>query len=417
MRLRLFPAVLGVFALLLASTPSASALETTLASFSVAGAEGAVVSPDGSIIYVLNCTNLRIEKWTTNNPTLQGTLPLGGCGYNLAMSPDGSKIVVATALNNSIEIITTSNFTAAARLTTTANPRSAVISPAGDYALVALADGKIAKVSLTSNSIISTTAITGAGAIFDIAATADGATLYLCTQNNRLMKVQTSNFSVLAQATLFQPCWFVALAPDESYAYTSYYNPSIRFERVTLSTMTVAATITGVSNTAQGQFSKDGNYFYVTNHGTGKVLKYRTSDNALVLTLSGSYGQIWHSAIDSRGEYLYVMSIDGTVYKIGADGAVISATTTLSIPSSATFRTSTTLAMDVNPTGGYLTFYQNGKYIPGCQKLLASTSRVTCSYKPTIHGVVTITAIYKLSGNTTTGPAKYLSVVQRTTKR
>jgi dipeptidyl aminopeptidase/acylaminoacyl peptidase len=417
MRARIFPAVLGVIAALLAFAPPASALETTLASFSVAGAEGAVVSPDGSIIYVLNCTNLRLEKWTTTNPTLQGTLPLGGCGYNLAMTPDGSKLVVATALNNSIEIITTSNFTAVARLATTANPRSAVISPAGDTAFVALADGKIAKVSLTSNTIVSTTAITGAGAIFDIAATADGATLYLCTQNNRLMKVQTSNLSVLSQATLFQPCWFVALAPDESYAYTSYYSPSVKFERITTSTMTVAATITGTSNTAQGQFSKDGNYFYITNHGTGKVLKYRTSDNALVLTLSGSYGQIWHSAIDSRGEYLYVMSIDGTVYKIGADGAQVTATGTLTIPNTGTFRTNVTISMSVSPTGGYVTFYQNGKYIPGCQKVLASTSTVTCTFKPTVHGQVAISALYKVSGNTSTLESKYLAVRARTALR
>lgn len=384
------------------STPTpALAADTVITSFAVPGAQSAVFSPDGSFIWVINCTNNRVEKWSTATPTFQTSVSITSCGYNLAITPDGSKIVVATTLGNKIDIISTTSATILASLATSVNPRGVAISPDGAVAWVGLVDGKIVKVSLTSNSITSTTAITSAGGIFDIAPTSDGSTIYLCTQSNSLMKVQTSNLGVVSSATLFQPCWFVALAPNESYAYTSYYNPSVRFERINLSSMTLAATITGVNNTAQGQFSKDGNYFYIGNAGAASVLKIRTSDNTIAATIS-TLGTPWHAAIDPRGEYFYAMSSGGRVYKIDADGALADATVSLTPFSVATFRTSTTLQATVGTSGGKATFYQYGKYIPGCQSITASTTTVSCSYKPTVHGAVQISVKYVLNGSSMT---------------
>ncbi len=404
MKRRLTQTLIAAFAFAITAAPAAFSIDTVLASFSVSGAESAVVSPDGRFVWVHNCNNSRVEKWSTETPTLQTSVTVSGCGYNLAMTPDGSKIVAASALGNKIDIISTSSATLVASLSTSVNPRGVAISPDGSVAWVGLTDGKIVKVSLTSNTITSTTAITGATGIFDIAPTADGSTLYLCTQNNSLMKVQTSNLSVSSSATLFQPCWFVALAPNETYAYTSYYYPSARFERVNLSTMTVSATITGMNSTAQGQFSKDGNYFYISNSGAGTLLKVRTSDNTVVSTISNLGSPVWHVAISPLGENLFAMNSGGTVYKIGADGAIAASVATISLSpfSVATFRTSTTLQATVGTSGGRATFYQNGKYIPGCQSIIASTTTVSCSYKPSFHGAVQISVKYVLNSSSAT---------------
>lgn len=413
MRRRISRLLVAVVALAISATPAAFSIDTVLTSFNVAGAESAVFSPDGSFVWILNCTNNRVEKWSTETPTLQTTVALSFCGYNMAITPDGSKIVVATSLGNKIDIISTSSATIVASLSTSVNPRGVAISPDGSVAWVGLTDGKIVKISLASNTITSTTAITGATGIFDIAPTADGSTIYLCTQNNLLMKVQTSNLGVSSSATLFQPCWYVALAPNESYAYTSYYNSSVRFERVNLSTMTVSATITG-ANSSQGAFSKDGNYFYISNSGASNVLKIRTSDNSIVATITGLSGIVWHANIDPQGNYLFAMSSSGTVFKIGADGAIVVVTVSLNPFSTTTYRLSTTLQATVGTSGGRATFYQNGKYIPGCQSILASTTTVTCNYKPTTHGAIQISVKYVLSGASKTISSTLLVGVRKT---
>lgn len=402
MKLRLAVLLMALVVFPLNSILPASAADTVLNSFSVSGAESAVVSSDGRFVWVQNCNNSRLEKWSTDTPTLQTSVVVSSCGYNLAITPDGSKIVAASATANKIDIVSTSSATLVASLSTSVNPRGVAISPDGSVAWVGLTDGKIVKVSLATNTITSTTAITGATGIFDIAPTADGSTLYLCAQNNLLMKVQTSNLGVTSSATLFQPCWFVALAPNESYAYTSYYYPSNRFERVNLSTMTVSATITGMNSSAQGQFSKDGNYFYITNSGAGTLLKVRTSDNTVASTISNLGTPVWHAAISPQGDNVFAMNSGGTVYKIGADGAITAVTISLNPFSAATFRTSTTLQATVETSGGRATFYQNGKYIPGCQSIVASTTTVSCIYKPTVHGAVQISVKYVLNGSSKT---------------
>jgi hypothetical protein len=78
-------------------------------------------------------------------------------------------------------------------------------------------------------------------------------------------------------------------------------------------------------------------------------------------------------------------------------GAVVPGTIALS-PSTptATFRSLTVLTSTVN-TNGKVTFYQQGKPIPGCRSLATYLSGsnivATCNWKPSIHGVPTLKAV------------------------
>lgn len=70
-----------------------------------------------------------------------------------------------------------------------------------------------------------------------------------------------------------------------------------------------------------------------------------------------------------------------------------------SVATPATFRT--LASVTANTTGsGKVTFYQNRKVISACKNLMVSSSSVTCSWLPSIKGVLNIHAVYTPTGGT-----------------
>ena len=59
--------------------------------------------------------------------------------------------------------------------------------------------------------------------------------------------------------------------------------------------------------------------------------------------------------------------------------------------STATYRSTTTIRAAVN-SNGPVTFYANRKYIPGCKGVQSSAGVATCQWKPSLHGVIRLTA-------------------------
>lgn len=81
------------------------------------------------------------------------------------------------------------------------------------------------------------------------------------------------------------------------------------------------------------------------------------------------------------------------------------------------FRTSQSIT--ANTTGmGKATFYQNGKIIPACRNLNVSGSTVTCTWKPSLHGVLRIySAFTPTGGNAILSNSVEVIVIRRTTLR
>jgi len=88
-------------------------------------------------------------------------------------------------------------------------------------------------------------------------------------------------------------------------------------------------------------------------------------------------------------------------------GSLAASTVSLSQPgSNLTFRTGTTIQATVN-TPGKVTFYQQGKPIPGCRSIAAVVSGpnyiANCNFKPSIHGAANIKATFVPSSAAYTG--------------
>lgn len=86
-------------------------------------------------------------------------------------------------------------------------------------------------------------------------------------------------------------------------------------------------------------------------------------------------------------------------------------------PSPAIFRTNQSIT--ANTTGeGKATFYQNGKVIQACRKLNVSGSTVTCTWKPSLKGVVRIHSVFTpTGGNSITSNTVEVIVNSRTSIR
>jgi len=85
------------------------------------------------------------------------------------------------------------------------------------------------------------------------------------------------------------------------------------------------------------------------------------------------------------------------------------ATMTFSVASTATYRQALGLSVSVN-AAGKVTFYSQGKVIPGC-KNLAVTTTATCNWKPAQHSTVKITAAFTPTNVSLTPVSKDATVV------
>ena len=92
-------------------------------------------------------------------------------------------------------------------------------------------------------------------------------------------------------------------------------------------------------------------------------------------------------------------------------GAIVPGTVVVSPGSqSAIFRTTTVLTATVN-TGGKVTFYQQGKPIPGCRSIptYVSGSNIvaTCNWKPSLHGTPSLKAVLSPTSAGYSGATSY----------
>lgn len=94
----------------------------------------------------------------------------------------------------------------------------------------------------------------------------------------------------------------------------------------------------------------------------------------------------------------------------------------LATPSTAVYRSITTLTATVS-TSGKVTFYEKGKVISTCKNIstvISSTTTATCSWKPSAHGVTTVSARFTATGGASypaTLTAQQLVVAKRTNTR
>jgi hypothetical protein len=391
----------------------ARAAETLVTSFSVALAEDAVYSADGSEIWIVSYGDQKLYKYSTSTRTVLGSVALGATGYSGVMTPDGSKIYVNLISTNAVAVVNTVALTKT-NITTSSSTWGITMSPAGDYVYVTSGGGVVQKISTTSDSVISTTSLPTTGQTRDIKMSSDGNYLYVNDWNNgKLYKLNASDLSVAASLSI-PGATFIAISPSASYGFVMPYTGS-NIYKFSTSTMSLISTISGFSSAAEAMFSNDGLYLYVQNAGNGSFSKMRLSDNTIVSTFGSAVATAFHAALSPNGNEMYQMSTAGTVYVYDLGNPVIS-TISLTLPTNATYRTNTNLTANFSSNGGLVTFYANGKYIPRCIKILVAAGSATCTFKPSIHGVISISAVGTVSGQSAKTFAT-LNVEKRTNKR
>ena len=155
-----------------------------------------------------------------------------------------------------------------------------------------------------------------------------------------------------------------------------------------------------------------GNYGWQSIAGTSDLMTIMTgSSNACggncrmhyrTATTFGSWSPTFVGA-NSATAYQIAIAKDGNrgiapIYggQLQYAGTVVLATTASLAVSNGMYRTVLTITANVSPTtGGKTTFYANGKKIPGCISKPTSGSSVTCAYRPSARGFVSIYAVYK----------------------
>jgi hypothetical protein len=131
-------------------------------------------------------------------------------------------------------------------------------------------------------------------------------------------------------------------------------------------------------------------------------LKYGTSGTGNVATAWANFGV----------QYNYQMNF--TLYS----SAPIVGTVTL-VPSSysATYRSSIALSATTSASG-FVTFYANGKIIPGCKRIAVPSNTATCNWKPSQKNSIPVYATFVPSGGIAgSSSVVRISVDKRTGKR
>lgn len=113
---------------------------------------------------------------------------------------------------------------------------------------------------------------------------------------------------------------------------------------------------------------------------------YRTSCTACSFNGYMSKFRMWNSVLTSSNVL--------TDFQSEASSLGYSTSTSLALSNSTPkYRTSTTITATVT-SPGRVSFYEKGKIIPRCKNVVVASTTGTCSWKPTKHGVTSISATF-----------------------
>ena len=135
-------------------------------------------------------------------------------------------------------------------------------------------------------------------------------------------------------------------------------------------------------------------------------------------SLNGSIGvfKVFNSALSASD-----VADDFNQYSVRyiAQNPVITASASFSMASPATYRTPVTVTVNSN-AAGKIGLRANGKWIPGCRQV-AITTTATCTFKPSIHGAISITGVFTPANSASFNPATFsapaFGVQSRSNKR
>jgi hypothetical protein len=352
----------------------------------------AVTSNDGAII-IASARSTFITRSTNGGSTWTNAAGTASGAYFLVMSSDGSKVFAYGNEGGYNYTSTDSGATWVARTTgVTGHFQGRPCMSEDGQSLMVTQWGGIPRVS--SNGGATWANASGlSSAFWYTCAMSDSGTYRYAVNNGSTLSRSTDSGATWQSVTLPQSSWNdVATSGDGSTVYISNSSTGRIYKSsdfgATFSWINNGVTIT--------------NPRFIATSADASIILAFTSDSTIKVSKDGGSSWTTESTPGSKNWFAGDISANGlkVVAPIATNDEYIYrssfiAPSTISLSSGGTpnliFRTPSSFAATSNYPGK-VTFYANGKKIAGCVSKTTISLVATCSFKPTNHGAVTVTA-------------------------
>ena len=412
-------AVAGILALVTIA-PSAIAVAPDAVEATIAVANNPytiAIAPNNAFAYVSNFGIARLSRINLTTNTIEATITMPSTGgREIAFTPD-SAYAYACSGSNVVKIRTSDN-TIVSTIAVTGCWGLAV-APNGTFVYVGALTTILLRINVSTDAV---TTISTPNIMYGGSFTPDGAFAYWAENNSgSIAKIRTSDNTIVARISGVPNVFDTAISPDGQFGFASSSATSNSLKR--FSTVTDSITATYPLNSTQGMgFTPDGGFLYVSEYGATKVNKVNTATDAVTLVASGT-GYMYYLAVAPNGTFALGASYNNNqVVRYFLNNNITSSTLSLASPTLGTYRSSVTITgtLGVSGSDGVVTFYANGKKIPGCIRKASVALSASCTFKPATRGAITVTATLvptdSLFSRITSKPLTLL-VSTRTTRR
>lgn len=283
----------------------------------------AIMSPDGSHVYVTNLGSSSISVIATASNTVTATITLaaGSQPQGAAVTADGSTLYVADPGHDSLLVIDTATnaVTATIALTGAMEPQVVVLTLDESKAYVtAHSSDSVSVVDTATNTLITNVPVgTQPRAV---ALTPDGAHLYVTNNGAGTVSVidmaTDTVTSTIPLGVGSQPTGIAILTTSAGpTAYVADVSDSISVINTATNTVTTTITLSAGTQPAQITAAPDKATIFVANQGTNTVSSIDTATNAITSTIPGNGFPTWVAVTpDGTTAYFTNLSVSSVSY-------------------------------------------------------------------------------------------------------
>ena len=245
----------------------------------------AIVSPDGSRVYVVNAITANIAVVDALSLELDGTidLPVGGSPTSLAITPAGDRLYVSSFSSRDVLVVDLATFQVVETIPAGAGTNGVTISPDGSRVYAANQDeGTVTVIDPSTDEVVATVA--AGEAPRRVVVSPDGARLYVPDlDTGTLLVIDAESLEIVETVAVGPVPTDLSITPDGSTAYVVVSGAN-RISAVDTASAEVVATIEvgsspfGISNFLS---CGGGNLLCLTNDRFRVNVAFRTDDGPL----------------------------------------------------------------------------------------------------------------------------------------
>lgn len=207
---------------------------------------GITITPDGSHVYVANYGfgaengSVSVINTATNTVTTTITVPPGP--WNMAMSNNGTRLYVSSASSNAISVIDTGTNAVLSTISVPNSPAGMVLNPSGSRLFVA--NQSVSVIDTATNAILTTIPTDPSTGLLAINST--GTRVY-ASANDKVLVVDAINNVLITSIPMTPVPGQLAILPDDSKVYVPIDNTNTTSVIDTASNTVTASVIVGTN--------------------------------------------------------------------------------------------------------------------------------------------------------------------------